>query len=509
MIAAAGLMDLGCFCTDILGHLAEPFHEAMIAHQMQHQYSAVYLPRGYGKTTIATIARSNWEGVRDPNTRVLVASHSAKYSYDLSGETKANFAKENLIYHYGEQQGHPWTNDKFSLKGRTIGTKEKTFTYVGSGQKTVGWHGPLILVDDVVTEEAAQSERQREVLENWWKKSLWPCRKPGTKFSVVGTRYHPLDLYQKFIDSKMWHVLIMGALLVDGVRMTGDYSPQDLRELNKSGRLTSLWPPRVYRGEQFGYSVEDLIAEREELGPIPFALSRLNDVELAKGQIFNSSWFRWYSSYDEMTAQVVAVCEGIDPAVGEKEQNDFFANYAVALTADNKYYLLPDMVLARPNWEGKLKTCMDLHERRRSAFPGADVFAVIENNQAQKYLAEAIRLEYTKDSCPYDDHSNEIRDERTDKDKTAKAWRVSGKFERGEVYFPSGNYYAEQLATKLPLFPSVTHDDDFDALEAAIHQLKPYLNRYRPTQTTKRRLGSVTGYEFQEMMEEEEDSYVA
>ena len=502
-IAAAGLMDMGCFCTDVLGLLVEGFQEEMIGHQLREQYSLVLLPRGYGKTTVGTVGRSNWEGVRDSDIRVLVASHSAKYSYDISSETRHNFGLEALRGYYGEQMGRPWTSEKFNLSGRRIGKKESNFTYIGVGQATIGWHGELILVDDVVTEDCAQSERQREILGGWWRKSLWPCRLPETRFSVVGTRYHPLDLYEHFIESGLWGVLIKGALLLDGKRLSGDYSPVDLRELNEAGRLRSLWPPRRYRGERFGYSVEELIAERKELGPIPFALSRLNDVELARGQIFKGSWFRWYDGYGEMTAPVVAVCSGVDPAVGEREQNDFFANYGVALTADNKYYLLPNMSLGRPNWSEKIRLCMELHEQRRAAFPGAEMITVIENNQAQKYLAEAIRLEYGKDTCRYPDHSREIRDERTDKDKVARAWRVSGYFERGEVYFPLGNYHAEQLAAKLPLFPAVTHDDDFDALEIAIQTLRPFRGRNVPHPLPGQRAGGVTGDDFQEMMEKE------
>ena len=52
------------------------------------------------------------------------------------------------------------------------------------------------------------------------------------------------------------------------------------------------------------------------------------------------------------------------------------------------------------------------------------------------------------------------------KDKVSRAWKLSAKFENGQIMLP--RFGVQDLTDTLVEFPDVTHDDEFDALDIAV-----------------------------------------
>ena len=63
--------------TRLLGYELRPFHQDLLAHQSVASAHTLQLaPRGYGKSTVLTIARTVFEVLRNPNIRILIASNT-------------------------------------------------------------------------------------------------------------------------------------------------------------------------------------------------------------------------------------------------------------------------------------------------------------------------------------------------------------------------------------------------------------------------------------------------
>ena len=67
-----GRIDL--LATAVLGYELRPFHRELLEFQSTVGSQGLALaPRGYGKSTVLTIARSVYEVLRNPNIRILIA----------------------------------------------------------------------------------------------------------------------------------------------------------------------------------------------------------------------------------------------------------------------------------------------------------------------------------------------------------------------------------------------------------------------------------------------------
>ena len=92
--------------TDVLGYELRPFHAAMLAFQEAAADIALQLaPRGYGKSTVLTIARAVYEVLRNPNIRILIASNTQHQAEVFLREIKFHLAlNEKVIDAFGRFQ---------------------------------------------------------------------------------------------------------------------------------------------------------------------------------------------------------------------------------------------------------------------------------------------------------------------------------------------------------------------------------------------------------------------
>ena len=96
-----------------------------------------------------------------------------------------------------------WTDREIVVGPRTTAAKEATVTCVGVGGPVASRHYDLIIADDIVDEENARTEVQREKTKTWYYKTLVPCLEPHGRLFLLGTRYHYLDLYGHLIRNEL------------------------------------------------------------------------------------------------------------------------------------------------------------------------------------------------------------------------------------------------------------------------------------------------------------------
>lgn len=411
-------------------------HASLIKAETAFSKTLHLAPRGFGKSTVGDVDYCITRILRDPNIRIMIGSKTQGQAEAFLKEIRTHFeSNDDLSRVFGQQKGTKWTDKEFTVASRTIIKKEATVTALGASGAVVSKHFDLIIGDDLVGFENARTQTQREKLRDWFYSALYPTLEPHGEIHILGTRYHPLDLYQNLIDS-------------------GNYRIQIQRAIKRNGE--SLWEKK--------FSIKLLEKIKRESGLIIFGMQYQNDVELAKGTIFKSQYFKYHQGhYLEKGQWYVTVTDdqgrnrhipvniymGCDLAIKTKEVNDYFVLCVIGVDENRNIYVL-EIFKDRISFKNQKETIKNFASKYRSV-----IRIGVETVSYQEALAQELRDETT---LP-------IKDIDTIKDKVTRAIRRSPLFENGKVYLGENMH---ELEENLLLFPDVEHDDLFDALEFAI-----------------------------------------
>jgi hypothetical protein len=87
---------------------------------------------------------------------------------------------------------------------------------VGRGGSVIGSRADLVLADDLLNDESANSPRQRETGERWIYNSLMSRAKSKTgRIVMIGNAWHPEDFYSRMLREQRGFVVCKMATLSD------------------------------------------------------------------------------------------------------------------------------------------------------------------------------------------------------------------------------------------------------------------------------------------------------
>ena len=152
-------------------------------------------PRGSGKSTICNTCYSVLRLLQDADLTILIGSRTMEQAMAFLGAIKGNFEKQQMIEVFGDLRGKKWDEKAIDIRGREPGHKEHSIHVAGADGSVVSKHFDIIIADDLVEEKNSKTELNRETIRKFFYKSLLPCLKPGGELWVLGTKYHPEDLY--------------------------------------------------------------------------------------------------------------------------------------------------------------------------------------------------------------------------------------------------------------------------------------------------------------------------
>ncbi len=290
-------------------------------------------PRKHLKSSIFTQGESLRRALIDPDIRVLISSAKWDNAKRFLAAIKGYLRLPEVIELYGDLL--PGPNEKYyknndaelTLKSReNLGLREPTFSTTGLDAAQTSQHYDLIIHDDIVERRNVSSIEMIEKVITYYKDSL-DLLDPGKELWVLGTRWHPLDLYgwimESFCDPR--------CLENDFEHVNGCHCDFDvtLKELEVGGKYIF---PALFNDEE----AEELLRQK---GSYEFAAQYRNNptdpsvcwfkeseikaslISVKEMQEIKSKLL-WYiavdpaESVEKRSCLTAAVAVGVDPAAG-------------------------------------------------------------------------------------------------------------------------------------------------------------------------------------------------
>ena len=161
--------DLYFHCKFVLGYhdLSMESHYGLCRYtqNLNIKRQLALLPRGTYKSTIRTIGFGTYAVINDPNVSIFLieqtADNASKHLLEIEQHFEINPMMEWLFPELMKPSSSysPWNSQEFKCPARTVISGNPTMMAVGVGRGSEGRHFPIILVDDIIGEEAQKSEK--------------------------------------------------------------------------------------------------------------------------------------------------------------------------------------------------------------------------------------------------------------------------------------------------------------------------------------------------------------
>lgn len=267
----------------------------------------------------------------------------------------------------------------------------------------------------MVDRENSATLFQRDKVEEWFKQVLLPVLEPNGRIIVVGSTYHYDDLYARLEKNPEWYTKKYKAIQDDG---------------------TALWPSR--------WPLEKLEQRRREMGSLLFNSQYQSDPSGLKGLFFKEDWLRYYD--DAPTG--LRVLQGVDPAISESPESDYFVIVTLGVDAEHEIYLL-EVYRDRLDFPSQVKAIQSRAETWKPDMLGIEAVAY------QRSLSQQV----------YDLTGLPVVEVKVTKNKLERMAKITPYFEAHHFHVKKSqeDFIAEYLQ-----FPRGEHDDIMDATAHAL-----------------------------------------
>ncbi len=337
----------------VLGHV----HKELLAwwtRQDGKNYQLVLLPRDHGKSAMVAY-RVAWEITRNPAVRVLYISSTANLA-----EKQLKFIKDILtspIYtKYWPEMVHPdegkrekWSSTEISVdhpKRKAETVRDPTIFTAGLTTGITGLHCDIAVLDDVVVKENALTEEGRDKVQTQYS-LLSSIEGADAKEWVVGTRYHPADLYNDLLSMNVTHYDEEG--MVASEEALYEIFERQLEDRG-DGTGNYLWPRQQrYDGKWFGFDSRirsQKFAQYLDKGQ--FYAQYYNNPNVLENSPISPDLFQYYNrALIQRTPQGVYfngerlnVFASVDFAYTLNKRSDYSVVIVVGVSSDFTYYIL-------------------------------------------------------------------------------------------------------------------------------------------------------------------------
>ena len=310
----------------------------------------VLLPRDHQKSAMIAY-RTAWWITKYPETTILYVSATADLAEKQLKAIKDIITSDIYRFYWpdmineNENKRERWAVDEICVdhpKRKAEGVRDATIKACGLTANMTGLHCNVAVLDDVVVPSNAYSEIGRDQVRATYSQ-LSSIQTTGAKEWVVGTRYHPADLYKDLMEMKE-------TIFNEETEEDEDFSVYEVfeREVETNGEF--LWPKQRRKdGKSFGFDDRELARKKAKyLDITQFYAQYYNNPNAIEAQYLSKDNFQWYdkdqienvSGVWYLGDRMLNVFAAIDFAFTISNTADYTALVVVGVDEDNNIYVL-------------------------------------------------------------------------------------------------------------------------------------------------------------------------
>lgn len=447
--------------------------------QDKKSHQITLLPRDHQKSRMVAY-RVVWRITRQPDVRILYIS-----AFSNLAEKQLKWIKDILtspIYrrywpemvNEDENKREKWTNSEISVdhpKRKEEGIRDPTVFTGGLTTSLTGLHCDVAVMDDTVVFENAYTEEGRNRVKSQYS-LLVSIMGADEEAWVVGTRYHPKDLYADLLSAEE-EVYNDDGDVIDKVPIYEVF--ERAVEDNGDGTGQFLWPRQQRSdGKWFGFDRAILAKKRGQyIDRTQFRAQYYNDPNDPGDMRIDRSRFQYYDKthlndnnggwfYKDRKLNVFAA---VDFAYTTSKRSDYTAIAVVGIDRDGYLYVLEIDRFKTDKISEYFKRILDLHTKWDFRKLSAEVTA------AQSAIVRELKDSYIR---PYGLNLSIVETKPT-RHQGSKEERLAAilepKYDNQSVWhYKGGN--CQTLEDEL-IMTHPPHDDCMDALASAFEIAVP------------------------------------
>jgi predicted phage terminase large subunit-like protein len=406
----------------------------------------VTMPPRHGKSTMISYYFPTWYLGTHPDHRVMLASYEAELAASWGSKVR------DALTAYGEDLFDITVNPASAAKDRwDVLDHDGGMVCVGVGGPLTGRGCDLMIIDDYIkNSEEARSQIIREKHWDWWTGTASTRLEPGAITVVLATRWHGDDLIGRLIDADPigWEVIHFPAIAThdEEYRKEGEAlwpARFDVPALRRIQKRSPFWFNAEYQGNPS--SEEGDVFKRHGIRYWRSGKATTLDGEIVDGYLLKQL------NGDEVFVKASTCWRFItcDLAASERESADYtvFQVWAVTPQAD---MILLDQIRGRMPGPEKLPALKGLIARYDVSYAGIEKAGFqLDFIQNARWAGLPV-FELTPKG-----------------DKMGRAIEASVRWENGQVYLPSNEYWVSAFIEEVCTFDHAPHDDQVDALSYA------------------------------------------
>src|SRR6266550_3636452 len=445
------------------------------------------LPRDHGKSAGAGY-RAVWELTKDPTLRILYISSTSNLATKQLKFMKDIMTSDNYRAYWpdminkDEARREKWTEREISIdhpRRKEESIRDPSIFTAGLTSNIVGMHCDIAIMDDVVVTGNAYTEEGREKVKDQYS-LLSSVETSDAREWVIGTRYHPSDLYADLLKMEVEEYNDVGE-----VTRTDPLFEVFERQVETVGDGSGeyLWPRQQRSdGKWFGFDQEILQRKKAQyLNKTHFRAQYYNDPHDVSSSVFKRNFFQYYepgylSRKDGkwfFKGERLNVVAAIDFAYTVGLKSDYSSVVVIGVDARTNYYVLEIDRFKTDKISEYFDRILKMYEKWGFRKIRAECTA------AQSVIIKDLKENYIR---PYG-LSLVVEEYRPSRFMGAKEERIMAalepKYANMQIWhYPGGNC---QVLEEELLFANPDHDDVKDALASAVDFALAPLDLYKLT----------------------------
>jgi predicted phage terminase large subunit-like protein len=471
-------LDIAYFVQEYLGYTLASFQKELLRNVLPNYLKVLFtVSRNTGKTDVVLAPCIMHTHLFNPNKSSLLTSRSNDLIKKIINYIDGHFTNNDLLiddFAYELSDYKRINNDLIFNSHDDWSSKQYTIEARSIDSSLTGNHYDYLWCDDLEDDKSVLTPHSRQKTKDFYNTTIEPLLNPGAKQVASGTFKHLDDIYNSWINSKTWfhYQAPIAPKMPESWTIVYDENGVAVDVENIKGEYELLFPER--------WNIKNIILKIASIGRVAFEREFQNNIKILQGTTLNPNWIRKCAITKEASEKYgvelipplknLEIYQGVDPAIGVKQQNDYFVVETIGVQRfpEFKIFVL-DWYRDKIGFPMQIKIMQKLRYSSLSPIWNGKLWNVlkttVESNAYQLALAQQL-ISIT---------DMNIKPEVSTGNKEAEIIANSTKFENGQIWLPIDHPHYHDFEREYLNFPKGAHDDMLDANKKATTSIIPMI----------------------------------